>query len=332
MTGVQTCALPIFIGGGTPSLMSPDFYHELLDTIKPYLTTDAEITLEANPGSIDTATQSAHHSKFHAYRQLGINRLSLGIQSLQDAQLKRLGRIHLQQEARDAIYLAQEAGFENMNCDLMFGLPEQTEVDALSDLQGIINHNPQHISWYQLTIEPQTHFYRKPPSLPKADDIADMYQQGQQLLENHGYHQYEVSAYAKPNHQCQHNRNYWLFGDYLGIGAGAHGKITHTKTGLITRTENHKHPHIYLTSPKKQAQTIQILKEQLIFEFLMNTLRLREPISFQLFEMRCQLPRALLQQQLEKSTHEGLITQSAESFAVTTKGALFVDEILLSCL
>ena len=322
----------IFIGGGTPSLMSHEFYQALLEKISPYLVKNAEITLEANPGSIDFTEAFTQSSKFHAYRQLGINRLSLGIQSLQNDKLQALGRVHLQDEALQAITLAKHAGFTNFNCDLMFGLPNQTIADALADLSGIIEHNPTHISWYQLTIEPNTHFYRKPPKLPEDDYILDMQQQGQALLAKHGYHQYEVSAYAKEKYQCQHNRNYWLFGDYLGIGAGAHGKITNTHTGKIIRTENHKHPKMYLETERKQAQLIHVLKEQVIFEFLLNTLRLQEPITFDLFEQRCNLPKTLLQQQLTKGVADGLIEVFDDAFRVTDKGRWFVDEVLVNCL
>lgn len=322
----------IFIGGGTPSLMSPEFYALLLETIRPYLVDNAEITLEANPGTIDFKNSSAGNSKFHQYRHLGINRLSLGIQSLQNSKLQALGRAHHKEEALQAISLAKQAGFNNFNCDLMFGLPDQSIAEGLSDLQEIINLSPTHMSWYQLTIEPNTHFYRKPPKLPESDYIIDMQLQGQQLLAQHGYQQYEVSAYGKPNYQCQHNRNYWLFGDYIGIGAGAHGKITDYQTGQIIRTENHKHPNIYSASTKKRAQTITVLKEQVIFEFLLNTLRLHEIIPFELFEDRCRLPKTVLQEQLKKSTEQGLIELLSDSFRITEKGRWFVDGILLDCL
>lgn len=319
----------IFIGGGTPSLMSSEFYRLLLAEINPYLAKNAEITLEANPGTIDF-TECSNNSKFHQYRELGINRLSLGIQSLQNDKLTALGRVHSQNEAIQAIRLAKKAGFDNFNCDLMFGLPNQTIDDALADLQEIIEHDPTHISWYQLTIEPNTHFSRKPPKLPDSDYLMEMQQLGQKLLTKHGYHQYEVSAYAKKNYQCQHNRNYWLFGDYLGIGAGAHGKITNPVTHDIIRTENHKHPKIYLDALKKQSQLISVLKEQVIFEFLLNTLRLQESISFQLFEERCQLPEALLRKKLKKDVQNGFIDFTNEAFNVTEKGKWFIDEILIN--
>lgn len=317
----------VFIGGGTPSLMGPEFYYLLFEKIMPYLNPHAEITLEANPGTENMTKENGH--KLREYRHLGINRLSLGIQSLQHEKLKQLGRVHSKEEAIHAILLAQEAGFDQLNCDLMFGLPNQTIEEALQDLMGVIEHHPTHISWYQLTLEPNTYFYRNPPCLPTQDYIVDMQCEGQALLSQYHYQPYEVSAYATAeHHQCQHNLNYWLFGDYLGIGAGAHGKITDLETKRIFRTENHKHPKLYMSAHKKQLQTHTVTASELPFEFLLNTLRLYQSIPFQLFEERCQLPSNILRQHLASSMHQGLVECFQHHFHLTDKGRWFIDSIM----
>ena len=313
----------IFIGGGTPSLLSPEFYQALLTEISPYLKPDAEITLEANPGTIDF-----NSDKFARYRELGINRLSLGVQSLQSQKLKYLGRMHSSEDAIQAIAYAKAAGFDNFNCDLMFGLPDQSIDDALEDLQGIIDHAPTHLSWYQLTIEPNTHFYRRPPTLPESDYIFDMQEQGQALLAQQGYQQYEVSAYAKEKKRCQHNLNYWLFGDYIGIGAGAHGKITDLNNGIITRTEHHKNPTLYQTAKHKQITTREISTAELPFEFMLNALRLYQPIDFELFEKRTQIPKNEIIPILQSANEHQLLNLTEKQFALTQKGKRFVDDIV----
>ena len=313
----------IFIGGGTPSLLSPEFYQALLTEISPYLKPDAEITLEANPGTIDF-----NSDKFARYRELGINRLSLGVQSLQSQKLKYLGRMHSSEDAIQAIAYAKAAGFDNFNCDLMFGLPDQSIDDALEDLQGIIDHAPTHLSWYQLTIEPNTHFYRRPPTLPESDYIFDMQEQGQALLAQQGYQQYEVSAYAKENKRCQHNLNYWLFGDYIGIGAGAHGKITNLNNGIITRTEHHKNPTLYQTAKHKQITTREIPTAEVPFEFMLNALRLYQPIDFELFEKRTQIPKNEIIPILQSANEHQLLNLTEKQFALTQKGKRFVDDIV----
>lgn len=310
----------IFIGGGTPSLMPANFYRQLLHEIAPYLATGVEITLEANPGVIDRA-------HFEGYYNAGINRISLGIQSLQPQKLKYLGRMHSDNDAIQAIKLVKDCGFTNFNCDLMFGLPEQRIEDALADLQGIIDEQPSHLSWYQLTIEPNTHFYRRPPTLPASDYIFEMQQQGQQLLAHYGYHQYEISAYAQHNKQCLHNLNYWQFGDYIGIGAGAHGKITLSDQSIL-RTEHHKNPKIYMHTANHVQQHL-VPKEQRLFEFMLNALRLYQPIAFELAYQRCAIARNELLHALQKSIDDELITYDETTLQLTQRGKQFVDDILL---
>lgn len=315
----------IFIGGGTPSLMSANFYAQLFVPIRPFLAPDAEITLEANPGTIDVYADNKQTNKLAQYREIGINRLSFGIQSLQNEKLQYLGRMHGKDEALMAIDLAHASGFDNFNCDLMFGLPHQSEADALADLQQIINKNPTHISWYQLTIEPNTHFYRRPPLLPSSDTIFDMQQQGIQLLAKHGYHQYEISAYARNHKFCQHNLNYWQFGDYLGIGAGAHGKVT--RNSDIVRTVTAKHPRLYLES-KIKHQTKPIAKNELTFEFMLNALRLNQVVDFELFEQRTQLSREELNSTLNLLADKKLIQRTNHNFNLTAQGRLFINDVL----
>lgn len=310
----------IFIGGGTPSLMSADFYQQLLANIRPYMAAAAEITLEANPGAID----STH---FAGYRDAGINRLSIGIQSMQTDKLKYLGRMHSAEQARAAISLAKRCGFERLNCDLMFGLPQQTIADALCDLQAVIDLKPSHLSWYQLTIEPNTYFYRHPPKLPHDDYIFEMQQQGQHLLAEAGFQQYEISAYAQANDHCQHNLNYWLFGDYLGIGAGAHGKITRSD-GTLIRTEHHKNPQIYMqTATHVQQQPIE--DAQKIFEFMLNALRLYQAIAFTMIEERIGIDAASIMKALQPAIEQQLLEHDNTQFWLTPTGYRFVDEIML---
>lgn len=254
----------IFIGGGTPSLLSVAAMHKLISGVKARIPVHAkaEITMEANPGTVEA-------NKFIGFQEAGINRISIGVQSFQSQHLKILGRIHNEQQAHSAIELAKGLGLRSFNTDLMHGLPQQNLDNALSDLQQAIDHAPPHLSWYQLTIEPNTLFYSKPPELPIDDVLWDIQIQGQALLAKHGYKQYEVSAYAKEGQQCAHNLNYWRFGDYLGIGCGAHGKITNLSTGRICRTVKTKHPKGYmnLSQPYMNANTA-VENDDLCFEFL----------------------------------------------------------------
>ena len=260
----------IFIGGGTPSLFSADSIDELLCGIRTMLPfrPNIEVTLEANPGTFE-------QEKFKGFRQAGINRLSVGIQSFNVEHLQALGRVHNRDEALRAADIARHAGFDNFNLDLMFGLPAQSIEQALADLQQAIDLQPTHLSWYQLTLEPNTYFYKHPPVLPGDDLIADMQFKGQELLSHSCYTQYEVSAYARPGFECRHNRNYWEFGDYVAIGAGAHGKITNPAEGSITRYHNYRQPTEYMQQVSRGMARSgqQVLTEaDVVFEFTLNAL------------------------------------------------------------
>jgi len=280
----------IFMGGGTPSLFSDRAIGQVLEAVNQRLAfaPDIEITLEANPG-----TAEAGH--FPGYRAAGVNRLSMGFQSLDDAQLQRLGRIHNSAEARRAYDLARNAGFDNINLDMMFALPEQSVDAAIADLSGLIALGPEHLSWYQLTLEANTEFGARPPPVPDDDSAWEMQEQGQARLAAAGYAQYEVSAYASNGLQARHNRNYWEFGDYLGIGAGAHGKRSRNRGSelVVERRARHKHPRTYQQHAGRRAviqeETI-IGSADLPFEFMMNALRLNDGFTAQLYEGRTGLP------------------------------------------
>ncbi len=295
--------LSIFFGGGTPSLFSGAAIGAILEGVAQRLTfaTDIEITLEANPG-----TAEAEH--FRDYRAAGVNRLSMGVQSLDDAQLKRLGRIHGADEARAAVAMARAAGIDNLNLDLMFALPTQTVAEAAQDLTQLIALAPQHISYYHLTLEPNTAFAAAPPPLPDSDAAYEMLEAGQQQLAAAGYAQYETSAYAQPGRAAQHNLNYWRFGDYLGIGAGAHGKRTHLDR--IERRARHKHPKTYMETAGS-ARVLQEMRsvtgDDLAFEYCLNTLRLHEGFAVADFETRTGLAFAALEPRLAKQRQKGLI-------------------------
>ncbi|BBA35735.1 oxygen-independent coproporphyrinogen III oxidase [Methylocaldum marinum] len=316
----------IFIGGGTPSLFSPDAIRDLLEGIRSRLTVAAaaEITMEANPGT-------AEIGKFEGFREAGINRLSIGIQSFHDAHLKKLGRIHDRREAGLAAGIAREAGFENFNLDLMFGLPDQTVDEALADIRTAIGLNPTHISFYQLTLEPNTVFHKFPPRLPEDDRIWAMQQSCQALLADHGYRQYEVSAYAREGYRCRHNLNYWRFGDYLGIGAGAHGKITNAAEPAVTRTWKIKHPQHYLEfagRPDRQGGRAVVPREDLPFEFLMNHLRLREGFAEAAFGENTGLPLAALEPALSECVAADWLERRDGIIRCTDTGWNFLDNVL----
>lgn len=315
----------IFIGGGTPSLFSAESIDQLLCGLRERLPIrpNMEITMEANPGTFE-------QERFSAYRKTGINRLSIGIQSFSKQKLKALGRIHDDTEALRAAEIARNAGFDNFNLDLMFGLPEQTIEQALDDLQQAINCKPTHISWYQLTIEENTLFHHAPPILPEDELLWNMMQQGQALLSQAGFSQYEVSAYAQKNRQCRHNVNYWQFGDYLGIGAGAHGKLT-MPDGQITRHSKYRHPEKYMeTALKGEARSSEpkLDKKDLCFEFLLNAIRLKQGFSKELFEARTLMPFSSIQSELNKSIDDGLMEVVDENYVTTEKGWLFINDIV----
>lgn len=310
----------IFIGGGTPSLISHKSYQKLFKRITEYSPIDnIEITLEANPGTVEQ-----HY--IDGYRQIGINRISLGAQSFNNEHLKALGRIHSRDEIIKAIAKARHAGFDNINIDLMYALPKQTPQQALEDLNTAIDMTPEHISWYQLTLEPNTLFAVKPPPIPDHDTQADIEQMGLAVLEKNGYCRYEVSAYAK-GPCCQHNLNYWRYGDYIGIGAGAHGKIS-TKDG-VKRSHNVRHPKQYLGQPLKNITTWRAITiDDLIFEFMLNHLRLIEPVQYSHFERVTGLNRATLLNILQDLEKQNLLKQSQHQFQLTPQGFQHLDTIV----
>jgi oxygen-independent coproporphyrinogen-3 oxidase len=313
----------IFFGGGTPSLFSDRALGRLLEGVERRVAfaPDIEITLEANPGTFEQA-------KFKGYRALGINRLSIGVQSFQQAKLKALGRIHDGNEAVRAADMARAAGFDNFNLDLMHGLPEQSIEDALFDLRTAIAQAPTHLSWYQLTMEPNTVFWSQPPVLPEDDLLWDIQEAGQALLAAEGYAQYEVSAYAQSGKQARHNLNYWTFGDFLGIGAGAHAKLS-TPQGRIQRTWKTRLPKDYLDRSKAFQAGERILEaDELPFEFLMNVLRLTEGVPAELFSQRTGLPVRQLDQARREVEHQGLLQTDPARLVATARGQLFLNDLL----
>ena len=295
----------IFIGGGTPSLFSAEAIDQLLCGIRALLPfrPNIEVTLEANPGTFEQA-------KFKGFREAGINRLSMGIQSFNPQHLQALGRVHTQTEALMAADIARNAGFTNFNLDLMFGLPQQTLSQALDDLQQAIQLQPTHISWYQLTLEPNTLFYKQPPVLPDEDLLVDMQLAGQALLAQWAYQQYEVSAYSQAQSQCIHNRNYWEFGDYIGIGAGAHGKYTNPATQSLHRYQKPRQPADYMQRVQQgqaRSQTQTLITADIIFEFMLNALRLQAGFPLSLFTERTCLAVDLLSNGLQQGIQRGLL-------------------------
>ena len=313
----------IFIGGGTPSLISPTEIGRLLAAIETRIpfSDNIEITMEANPGTVEAG-------RFEGYRQAGVNRISIGIQSFQDDKLQRLGRIHGSQEAIKAIELAKSAGLNSFNTDLMHGLPDQSIADAISDLKQAIALDPPHLSWYQLTIEPNTLYYSKPPTLPDDDDLWDIFEQGHALLTEAGYQQYEISGYSKPGKQCQHNLNYWRFGDYLGIGCGAHGKISFAD-GHIVRTVKVKHPRGYLQADKPYlSEQISVVDSERPFEFFMNRFRLLEACPKQDFIDRTGLPLTTIEANIDWAIEQHYLQDSGDQWQITEHGKLFLNDLL----
>jgi len=313
----------IFIGGGTPSLMSPATIEQLVSTIRALLpvTPMTEITMEANPGTVDM-------ERFAGFVEAGINRLSIGIQSFSDEKLQALGRIHDRAAALKAFDAARSAGFENINLDLMFGLPDQTEQEAVDDLRTAIELQPEHISLYQLTIEPNTLFYHQPPELPSDDAIWAMQQVLQSMLADAGYKQYEVSAHAREGKQCRHNLNYWQFGDYLGIGAGAHGKIS--MPDRIVRTSKRRHPREYTeTAGQPRCDNRRELSPgDRSLEFMMNALRLTEGFPLALFQERTGLAFSEIVPALEEAEARGLIERDAIRLRPTETGQRYLNDLL----
>ncbi|MBW0148625.1 radical SAM family heme chaperone HemW [Marinobacter arenosus] len=292
----------VFIGGGTPSLMSGAFYQTLFRELRSRLNLadEAEITLEANPGTLE-------EGRFEAFRAAGINRLSIGVQSFQSRHLTTLGRIHDSTAAHRAIAAAREAGFTNFNVDLMHGLPDQTPADAIADLEAALSHNPPHLSWYQLTLEPNTEFYSRPPDLPDDDRLWEIYRQGADYLRQRGFRDYEVSAWSRPGMASRHNLNYWTFGDYLALGAGAHGKIS-LADGSIRRYWKTRQPDAYLNRiGSRTAGAESIAPADLPLEFLMNALRLSDGVEETLFTERTGLPLTSVAVKLDQLRREKLL-------------------------
>ena len=313
----------IFIGGGTPSLFSPAAFDRLLAGIRQQttLTGDIEITLEANPGTFES-------HKFAEFRALGINRLSIGIQSFNDQLLKKLGRVHSGQEAIHAAEIAHQSGFDNFNLDLMFGLPEAIAEDSRSDVATAIGLQPTHISFYQLTLEPNTYFHKFPPRLPSDDQIFSTQKACQLLLADQGYPQYEISAYSRQGFQCRHNLNYWQFGDYLGIGAGAHGKISLKLPGQIIRSFKPKSPEQYLNRPLTNDGAELISLKELPLEFMMNHLRLKQGFSLETYQAHTGLAVSTLEPALSACVQQDLLIRQDNHYYCSNKGWNFLDTIL----
>ncbi|BBJ00376.1 coproporphyrinogen III oxidase [Ferrigenium kumadai] len=313
----------VFFGGGTPSLLSGESVAEILRQVRMLLplNLDAEITLEANPGSVEA-------ERFAAYRDAGVNRLSLGIQSFDDAHLQALGRIHSADEAKRAIEIAQRH-FDNINLDLMYALPQQTLEQALQDVQSALQFAPQHLSCYHLTLEPNTLFYRNPPPLPDDDASSEMQQRIEALLTTHDYEHYETSAFAQPKKRARHNLNYWQFGDYLGIGAGAHSKLSfHDK---VLRQMRHRQPQAYLDAVARSApvqEEHEVAAADLGFEFMMNALRLNEGFDSALFQERTSLPLLTIRRELDEAERRGLLVRDQQRIAPTELGRRFLNDLL----
>jgi putative oxygen-independent coproporphyrinogen III oxidase len=315
--------LSIFIGGGTPSLISPNMIADLLDALQQRATFahDIEITMEANPNSID-------RKNFADFYKAGINRLSIGIQSFANEQLKNLGRAHDHDDAITAIHIARDAGFHNINLDIMHGLPSQSLESAMSDLEQALTFNTNHLSWYQLTLEPNTPFYHQPPTLPTDDTMAEIQNAGQALLQQAGYQHYEVSAFCKPGKHCQHNINYWQFGDYIGIGAGAHSKLTNLASQSVHRYETIKYPNLYMQAKNRIANTSTLSTQDLIFEFMLNHLRLNEKIPLQRFTQHTGLPPDTLRRSLEQATKQNLLSYDEKFITPTPLGRRFLNDLI----
>lgn len=314
----------IFIGGGTPSVFSAAGIKQILDGVKNELPVVAnlEVTMEANPGTFEA-------ERFTGYVAAGVTRFSLGVQTFQAAQLSALGRIHNAAEASTAAKLAATLPLNSFNLDLMHGLPGQTVANALQDLTTAIALNPPHLSWYQLTIEPNTAFASRPPVLPDDDILWDIQQEGLAVLNNAGYQQYETSAYSKPGHQCQHNLNYWRYGDYLGIGCGAHGKITLPSRNAILRTVKIKHPKGYMDLSRGYLdEKQQVAAEDRPFEFFMNRFRLLEPCPINDFTAFTGLPLTAITEPITEALTKELLVEQPDAWQITPKGARYLNDLL----
>jgi len=315
----------VFFGGGTPSLFAPGHIARFLDGAHARLdfAGDCEITLETNPGTVE-------HGRFDGYLAAGVNRLSFGVQSFDDAKLRRLGRIHSAAEAEQAVKQARDAGYDNVNVDLMYALPEQTLAGALADIERAVALGPAHISHYQLTLEPNTAFHAKPPPLPDEDSAWDMQEACQARLAAAGYAQYEVSAYARPERRCRHNLNYWQFGDYLGIGAGAHGKLT-DGTGRVHRRWKRRHPRTYLSAadhPARTDGTQVVAADQLPFEYMLNALRLIDGVPMSDFAARTHLDDDAIAEALARCRANQWIEPGSTRLRTTPLGQRFLNDVI----
>ncbi len=315
----------VFMGGGTPSLFSAESVERLLNAVRSLLQCKPgmEVTMEVNPGT-------GEYDNFVGYKKSGVNRLSIGIQSLKDGNLKALGRIHSSQQAIDVYHRARQAGFDNINLDMMFALPRQTLLDSKQDLLKLIELQPNHISYYQLTIEPNTLFsYNTPEKLPDNYELELMYLQGNKILEKNGYKQYEVSAYMRENDNCQHNMNYWQFGDYLGIGAGAHSKITFASDNSVKRYVKFKLPKTYMSQDKNFRQEEKLLTtDDLIFEYMLNAVRVKKSIALNDFTSRTGIKSSVLVDKLQTPIKKKWVVMKNETLEITAKGFLISDEII----
>jgi oxygen-independent coproporphyrinogen-3 oxidase len=320
----------IFFGGGTPSLFAPELIARFLDGVRERLPLagDAEVTLETNPGTVE-------HGRFDGYLAAGVNRLSFGIQSFDDDKLRRLGRIHSAGEAEAAVKSAQDAGYANINLDLMYALPEQTLDGALADVESAIALAPAHISHYQLTLEPNTAFAANPPPLPDDDHAWAMQEACEQILANAGYGQYEVSAYARPGRRCLHNLNYWRFGDYLGIGAGAHGKLSDAAAGIVRRRWKTRHPRAWMDAaggPGRIGGDAAVSPAELPFEYMLNTLRLIDGVPMAEFAARTGLPLERIADPLAEARRRGWLTDESACLRATPLGQRFLNDVIASFL
>ena len=313
----------IFIGGGTPSLLSPKGMDDLLSAIRARVNLEpsAEITMEANPGSVEA-------DKFAAFAKSGINRVSLGIQSFQDEQLKALGRIHNGEEAKQAIAIAVE-NFKSVNIDLMYGLPNQSLAAAKADIETALSFKAPHLSLYNLTLEPNTYFANFPPKLPSEDEIDAIFEQNLELLTAAGYKRYEISAYAKKDQECKHNLNYWRFGDYIGIGAGAHGKISFPDK--VTRQVRERHPETYMQAMAGKGNALiesrDVSAKDLPFEFMLNTLRLTDGVETKTFSERTGLPLHVISKGLEEASKKGLLSENPTALKATDLGLRYLNNL-----
>ena len=316
----------VFFGGGTPSLFAPEAIARVLDAVaaRIALPRDAEVTLETNPGTVE-------HGRFDGYLGAGVNRISFGVQSFDDDKLRRLGRIHSSAEVDRAVKSAQDAGYANINLDLMYALPEQTPAQALDDVERALALQPTHVSHYQLTLEPNTLFAAKPPPLPDEDSAWDMQEACQAGLAAAGYAQYEVSAYAREGRECAHNLNYWRFGDYLGIGAGAHGKLTDAGAARIVRTSKAKLPRSYLERAARGdafGTPADVAAEDLPFEFMMNALRLRDGVDAASFAGRTGLADDAIADALRRARGRGWLVEEPARLAATELGWRYLNDVV----